>query len=502
MSTPDDYSQPTARWPVMEGDMIKLLQAYRGEPGDEPSAYRLWMALPRLIQPFTSLGSRHNFDTRRTAKALGSASQHEVLELLWAIPPRMLLSILRQTVAVDFHNRGVLIAAELDAPGIYVVTVEIEGRQGLFLNSEETELILQRLDQYKAAFPFINAVVTQTKNFPANGKSAASELEKLKMIGSFVKAWNKVSGRPPIPQTNKVTKEVVKAINEVATVIDKIDGINSTKKRWDWRTRGCRFCPILSKGTSGPEVIQRLSDMLRRRVFKGASGHRERAGQSPQYIGCSSDLKGRTGRYAATQSRDQSNKHLQIMLGVLDCINIDASLKTRVVLRTWKREQLPIAEALVVALGRSIVWQDGFNSEEGGGQSTSAAAPLFHANTFVKGSVWFGLNVERTSDEAKMVIEKRDKMADAMSETNRLVQSMEDSRDKLQQAAKQYPDLAERVCNQVEATEKRWVEAKKATRLLGNLCDVYTIALKELGELPDDFDAALPDSTGLDPDES
>jgi hypothetical protein len=115
------------------------------------------------------------------------------------------------------------------------------------------------------------------------------------------------------------------------------------------------------------------------------------------YIGCSNDLEMDTAKYTATRIPSNINEDLQLLLRCLALMGLDAKLQVRVVLRTWQSEQLQVAEQLVIALGRSVIWQDGFNGEEGGGTTGfDIEDRLKDARAYVTLSEWYQANAAAT----------------------------------------------------------------------------------------------------------
>lgn len=74
------------------------------------------------------------------------------------------------------------------------------------------------------------------------------------------------------------------------------------------------------------------------------------------------------------------------------------------------------------------------------------------------------------------------KRNDFLVTATRGIRSLRLSCDELADAADNYSDITERVCQAAADVELRWVESERATRSLVDLCSVYEMSLAALGE--------------------
>ncbi|KAM0321545.1 hypothetical protein ACHAQA_010035 [Verticillium albo-atrum] len=353
------------------GDMQKkMLEAYRSTGAQTPSAYALWQLFPEIVADLRVMARKEKND-------------FVMLELLWAIPQRLLEALIKQTVDYDYYMANVSHdVTRTSGPGIYVATVSLPSRKGKWLSPREIAQAIRHIRNYMSYGAFVTHLNKRAdaSKVPIN-KLTNREIEKLISLTRLHKAkWiDGVARADDLPDPKALTPILRQKLLDGVAFVRTVDGQCCGVNGWNCDIRGSRWMPWddetgFSKGMSR---CNRLVNMLRRRlpldtsltdIENAATGtYDELQIQSPQYAGCGNILSEREKAYRLS-NLDRVNKHMAILCCVLSHMGESPHLSVRCVLRTWKTEQFRVAEQLVVTLGRTLVWQDGYNSEEGGGQ--------------------------------------------------------------------------------------------------------------------------------------
>ncbi|KAH7144839.1 hypothetical protein DER46DRAFT_580750 [Fusarium sp. MPI-SDFR-AT-0072] len=326
-----------ADMPMPGGDAQKrLIEACKGNA----SLYELYLQLPKLADDLESDATmrRYGFSVADTVKALRKGNSWAMCELLHSIPSDVAKSIVRGTVAYDIEHdhfpcyetpvRNAVFRDQI--PGVYVVSMSRfrttpQGRDNLdgrFLNGKEMKMVIADINKYIDGY---NVHVQFQKDLhdgrvmSINDLSAtdAQALDHLKMIDGFAHVGSQWGSPVYIKKQSHIDKH--RALVRTLATMCTID----------------------------PTEIVRMK-------------------QGPLYVGCSKDLGKRTQVYNQNNIKD-INKPLGLTLSILRKLDLDVKVNVSVVLRTWKAEQLAMAEQLVTTLAGSLVFQYGFNATESGG---------------------------------------------------------------------------------------------------------------------------------------
>ncbi|KAJ0301739.1 hypothetical protein COL516b_007716 [Colletotrichum fioriniae] len=398
-----NYS-PSSKTPLMEGvrvDMLKVLD--RGD-----SLYELTLRFPDIANELIAAGMPKQPDCTIAQLRLDHSSNWETTEVLHIIPRDLLRSIIKGTVAMDFGpNRPHDYDEDSTAAGIYVIAVSIDGGDGRFLNWSELGELIMILQNYADVYTL------HKRGTPKN----MAELVKI-----------------------SVAKEIDLAVNG------------------QWTDTKTRF---ICNDTQHQHVLAFIENLQRRRapMFPGvveAAVHQE---QCPLYVGCSTKLNGRLPKYSLSTNLDGINNLLGLLISALRHMDSEPAITRRVVMKTWKRSQLPVAERLVSALARSYVWQDGLNIAEGG------------ANEDIRDRKQCLQNLQ----EAKAIQEKNVKLAVEMEEHMLQIQKLADEWSQVLQ-----PKLAERK-NELDKAIRAVANAKPLWEELDDLTRQVEDAFKKLG---------------------
>ncbi|KAJ0327780.1 hypothetical protein COL5a_005754 [Colletotrichum fioriniae] len=427
-----NYS-PSSKTPLMEGvrvDMLKVLD--RGD-----SLYELTLRFPDIANELIAAGMPKQPDCTIAQLRLDHSSNWETTEVLHIIPRDLLRSIIKGTVAMDFGpNRPHDYDEDSTAAGIYVIAVSIDGGDGRFLNWSELGELIMILQNYADVYTL------HKRGTPKN----MAELVKI-----------------------SVAKEIDLAVNG------------------QWTDTKTRF---ICNDTQHQHVLAFIENLQRRRapMFPGvveAAVHQE---QCPLYVGCSTKLNGRLPKYSLSTNLDGINNLLGLLISALRHMDSEPAITRRVVMKTWKRSQLPVAERLVSALARSYVWQDGLNIAEGGanevGYSHSIEAEIEIAvnSTVMEENLTASLQDIRDRkqclqnlQEAKAIQEKNVKLAVEMEEHMLQIQKLADEWSQVLQ-----PKLAERK-NELDKAIRAVANAKPLWEELDDLTRQVEDAFKKLG---------------------
>ncbi|KIL95578.1 hypothetical protein FAVG1_00315 [Fusarium avenaceum] len=293
--------------------------------------YELYLQLPKLAKDLASNVTLrdNNFSVVETVNALRNRDW-AMCELLHSIPLKVVQSIVKNTVAYDDHNGDFPCFSTPqrsdpeEIPGVYVIGISVQQERGRFLNITEMERVIDDVKKYIVGY---QATVQYEADVAEKGvqfarKNLSPEQDSARRHLRSVDKWAECAD---ISNPVFITKD---------EEIPRIRALVETFKK---------MCNPSLDPTKSVRMIQ-----------------------SPLYVGCSKNLADRTNRYSQKSLRG-INKPLGLTLAILKRQNIRYTLHTRVVVRIWKKDQLPLAEQLVTTLAGSLVYQHGFNATEGGG---------------------------------------------------------------------------------------------------------------------------------------
>ncbi|KAG7125644.1 hypothetical protein HYQ45_013042 [Verticillium longisporum] len=400
--------QATLEMPIW-GEMQKsMVEAYHATGADTPSAFSLWRLLPKLVPELHTV-NRHTpmFFTCLAIKS-DDGRDFRMLELLWGIPRHMLEALIKQTVEHDFDSMDETEdVGQVKAPGIYATSLAFPGaRKGKFLSRVEIAVAIKNIAVYEVYGRFGTELSRRDDAATKSIWSMINDeigiqlgLDNLKLLQTCIWAdgYSRDSG-PPDPTT--LTKKLCEKLKQGLLEVEKVDH-QHPKAGWHLHTHGARFMRMEKEDTYEKchHRCQRLIAMLARRLPAGAdflklmtSAHADDRVchiQSPHYIGCSNDVAKRTQVYRLSRL-DDINSHIGLLCCVLWSMGLQPEPKARCVLRTWNAEHLRPAEILITTLGRALVYQEGYNSIEAGGQGSTnrqGQLPMSRMNALVRSDV-------------------------------------------------------------------------------------------------------------------
>ncbi|KAG7047474.1 hypothetical protein JMJ77_0010826 [Colletotrichum scovillei] len=423
-----NYS-PSSKTPLMDGvrvDMLKVLD--RGD-----SLYELTLCFPDIANELIAAGMTKQPDCTIAQLRLDHARGWETTEVLHIIPRDLLRSIIKGTVAMDFGpNRPHDYDEDSSEAGIYVIAVSVDGRDGKFLNWSELGELTTALQTYADAY-------TIHKRGAPRG------------ITESVKT--------------SIAKEIDLAVNG------------------QWTAAKTRF---ICNDTQHQHVMAFIENLQRRRtpMFPGVAEAAIHQEQCPLYIGCSSKLNETLPKYSLSTNLGGINNLLALLISALRHMGLEPAITRRVVMITWKRTQLPVAERLVIALARSYVLQDGCNIAEGGANRSGYKYSL-DAETSV--------SVHSTAMEENLTASQRDirdrkeclqnlQEAKAIQENNvKLAVKMEEDMLQIEKLATEWTQIHQpRLDKRKEELDRAMREAAKARPLWEELDELLSQVVEAL----------------------
>lgn len=305
---------------------------------DGKSLYELSLLLPRigmqLLEDKTLKNA--NFKVGKTALALmkDAGQKWEMFILLHSMNRDVIRSIILGTIAYDSHpdgggglesykNPGF---SDHEAQGIYVIGLRRDGKGGKFVNEDELRLLIRGISRYLQGADIV-------RNVPLAAYST-DEAELVSWVAKVDAACRSPSAQTAPPQSTRF-------INNDAEKQNVLCLVRGLVKR--------RLASPSGSISAAPAEVRQV--------------------QSPLYVGCSTNLPNRIGNYSPSQHLTKVNKPMALTVSVMEALGLPVSMTIRVVLRTWKGHQLPIAEQLVATLAGSLVCQTGFNAIQAGGRT-------------------------------------------------------------------------------------------------------------------------------------
>ncbi|KAG5821640.1 hypothetical protein H9Q74_000054 [Fusarium xylarioides] len=317
------------------------------------SLYELYLRLPRLADDLENnqVLKDNEFDIVNTVRSLRRDDSWPMCELLHSMSPLVIKSIIQGTVAYDSHPKQSKGRSVLHSdfpcfetpvrgrgppiPGVYVVALyrKFTGHRGEFLNIAELKMVIEDMEDY-------------IKGYRIHAKRCADTLAGKSSSGSN------------LSKDDADALALVRGVDYYAN--DKASVVSDT--------------PLFIKDDGDAAEIEALV-----RTYKAMCRpdldptEQVRIKQGPLYVGCSNNLAERTHRYTQPSVKG-INKPLGLTISILRRHNLPVELAVNVVLRTWRSDQLPMAEQLVMTLAGSLVYQHGFNAIEGGGTGRKTVA--------------------------------------------------------------------------------------------------------------------------------
>jgi hypothetical protein len=336
--------EPTDRIPLLSGlrrDMLIALESYRGS----------YLGICKMLDRVAAdLEANQTFiPVSRTVDALRSAGS--AYTLLHAIPPDLLASIIRGTVAYDFLRGGPKPKQySKKTGGTYVVAISVEGRRGEFMSPPEMNVLAANIDKYVAAYD----------DFAGNGNK-----------------WDDGSN-------------VSLAFKRFVSLVDRQHG----NARPD-------ASPRFIERPANREATIELARMFRRRASAAAGSDKPQI-QSPLMVGCNGAvntvIEDRVKAHDQRSGLAHTTRTWALTLCLMSFVGLVPVVTSVAVLPTWERKQLPLSERLVTALAQSLVTQDGFNIDQPGNHADQRSkSSLFNTKrVVVVCRPWFRDNLKQS----------------------------------------------------------------------------------------------------------
>jgi hypothetical protein len=255
----------------------------------------------------------------QTVSNLQAAEANAMFTLVHAMSSSSIQSIIQGTVAYDtargtttWHDAP---SSGARTPGVYVVALQSQP-DGRFLSKKEI-------------------------------------LEVVDGIEDYITGCKVLRDKPAAASRNSTEKTKVRWVADV-------DAAYSARK---WTFNAAR--PKFNRDADNLSGLRATADMLLRRCIDGVSDT-VRQRQSPIYTGCSQNLSVRMGDYSLDRHLANVNKALGITLSVAKLKRLPLTPVVRVAIRTWRNDDLALAEQLVLSLADGFVTHRGFNKKEGG----------------------------------------------------------------------------------------------------------------------------------------
>lgn len=308
---------PTAEIPLLEGPRLDMVKALR--KGD--SYWDLTRSFPDIICRLSGLSG--TIDCRRTILVLENIEDEAstAWAVLHAVPRNVMASIVLGTVAYDFNKTHHRPSTYSDrGPGVYAIGISVNGRDGKWLTAKELRKLVRELLRYRDAYL----------------------------------AWKEHQGNPVTVQDTE--------LHDFVMQVDNMVGQSKTAGN----------PPRFVHDDAGEDLLASMIGSFTERFETSLrldpAGDKPMA-QSPIYVGCSNDLETRVPQHKCKPVKSSmalSNKAMTLTLAMMSFIDREGATTARTVLRTWKNNQLAVAEMLVAALANSYMTLDGFNRTEAG----------------------------------------------------------------------------------------------------------------------------------------
>jgi hypothetical protein len=262
---------PSAEIPLLEGYRLKFAEAIR----DGKSAWVLTTMFTGFISELEQLEKTRDIKLDATMALLagvgGLSTPGDSWDVFHSIPRDLLGSVILGTVAFDSgrpQNR--VTGLSDDAPGIYVLGLSISGRDGKFINANELKVLIGNLKTYVRGYRY------QLEGAPSvEAGDAAAELVA-EVDGAY--------GAPATPGTPRF-------------ICDKVNLLAAK--------------PLLKS------LIKRYNIMIQQDPTGTVYSI-----QSPQYVGCSKDVRTRIAAYELghhTSALTRANKFYSLIASLLWC---------------------------------------------------------------------------------------------------------------------------------------------------------------------------------------
>ncbi|CAJ0552183.1 Ff.00g061620.m01.CDS01 [Fusarium sp. VM40] len=356
-------SNQTAEMPMPGGEtQLRLLRVM----DNNNPIYQICQELPLLAKELRKEKDAA-ISTSRMCEDLEKDNLHgwPMVVLLLSMSQSAIKSIIGGTVAFDANKSDCWYdqpSSGIKGAGIYVIGLARKNSGGKFLNGAELRDLINGLEQYIRGAKVINS----SSNVGLSAQQLEDKKWTMKVDGIYRQAGDPTDG-------------------SVAQFIKK----------------------------NGEKSIQELVTSFKRRVTNLDTTNTVRQIQSPLYVGCSIDLNTRVNNYY--RNLRDTNKPLCLTVSVLEALNLKMDIIIKIALRTWKDEQLPLAERLVTTLARSLVHQTGFNATQAGANSTSPTRSVLSLG-------WRAVNIKgfltSNSNEMEVEMDKRELFLDKLQELN------------------------------------------------------------------------------------
>ena len=374
--------QATAEIPVIEGSRKSLIEALISDV----SLFGLTTMLHEVENEACKAQCFSLWNTGQILRQLCRMDKHspnafDAWEIFHAIPREILKSIVLRTVGYDAYQgmRGY----GKNGPGIYLLSISIEGRDGRFLTWTEMETLVKNMAKYLEGARIILGVVPKG----TYGHWQQKDLEAFtRGIDATYVTGRKLNDSPLFSKKDPKDKSKLSAAAEL--FLESLERQLGVMKALD------------PAGT-----VQTM--------------------QAPLYVGCGTVVKDRVKTYEPKPSSTigGANVFYTLLLSLLKYQNLVPKHHVVVAARVWKKDQLKIAERLIAGFALSYPDWGGINNTEAGssGGSDSISYEGCEKYVFLK-ETHMGENIRQSMEdmnhriEAGKLIEQADTDVQAIEE--------------------------------------------------------------------------------------
>lgn len=326
---------PTAEMPLMKGVRAALVQAVLDE---KKSLFEVTLMLGDVVKDLEKDTLGKNVAIKKTVESFNEeVPLMHMASLLHYMNAKLLRSVIAGTLAYDLcQDRDLDKNCQYNdnaTAGTYVVSLSIKGRQGRFLNIQELRKLTNLVKQYTQSAEIWN------KNGKVWDKHNFQHLQAMRFI----------------------------------------EGVDSKAAQADPDGQ-----PQFGPNGAAIDKLWELASMFGRRVIVGLDVQNQGQTcqiQAPVMVGCTSETIAKWAKahypqlteanplVPAASSLRSTTKTWALTLSLLHYMDLEPVIVHVAALPFFNPTYLPRTEILLTTLARSLVWQDGFNVTEGGGQS-------------------------------------------------------------------------------------------------------------------------------------
>ncbi|GJC82392.1 hypothetical protein ColLi_05230 [Colletotrichum liriopes] len=410
---------PTAECPLMGNTRVKMLEAL--ESSFILCRFMQCEMLDCLQEDVQSTPLRRTRDVFNREISAGCP----MVQLIHATASGLLLSLIKGTLAYDYHPDRRRQTYPEKGAGTYAVAPYIEGRDGKFLCRNELREIVNDLDQYLEAYTRLQVH----------------------------------QGDRSLMQPGE--RRLVRFANEVDQVFSP--GWTPTKPTaLRWVTSQVSFLGI---------TALRESLHLRDQNSPDVTGTVWQE-QAPIYVGCSNAMEACLPQHRPENGLSRTSKAPGLLLSLLKKRGHDVRVVAVPVVKTWTDDMLPCSEVVVTLLAQSLTEQGGLNVIDGGGRSDNSRSLASQEESRVEVMGQFPF-VKENTDSTFQAINEINELVTILDDLVALAQTFETSKDELEDSAAEAQHVMDMLDNVNAALESQLEMAQKELDKLLSIRDSH-----------------------------